>query len=441
MMNKSPTRAVRFAQNTFPTFVALAMLIALTGCGGGGGGASGTSGASPQTSATPPSASGTPTASAPVAVSTPVATVPQSTVPNVQPIVVTTTPTQTRNMLTTSVTICAPGTANCVTIDNVQVDTGSQGVRVLASQLPASLALSAVSATTSAGATNRISAECSVFGTGFTWGAVRTADVRMAGQLAAGVSIQVIGDATVPTVPADCAASGLPMMTPSTLRVNGILGIGLFSVDCGGACITSALPRWYYGCDVAGACASTTQPLDQQVANPVSRFALDNNGVVIDLPAVGPNGAPAVNGSMIFGIGTQANNTLGSATVLKANSITGYVTTSLNGQPYSQSFIDSGSNGLFFPSTTLTRCGFWWCPASTQSLTATLTGTDGASASPAFSIANAQSLFATQNYAFDNLGGPSNAFDWGLPFFYGRRVYTAIESRLTSAGRGPYYAF
>lgn len=344
-------------------------------------------------------------------------------------------------MLTTSVTVCAPGTSNCVTIDNVQVDTGSQGFRVLASQLPASLALPAVLATASAGTVNGVSGECGVFGTGYTWGAVRTADIRMAGQLAPSLSIQVIADPSMPTVPADCAASGLPMMTPAALRVNGILGVGLFSADCGGGCIASALPRWYYACDTTGSCVSSTQPLDQQVTNPISRFALDNNGVVIDLPMVGPSGQATVYGSMIFGIGTQANNTLGSATVLKANTTTGYVTTSLNGQPYSQSFIDSGSNGLFFPSTTLTRCGVWWCPASTQSLSATLTGVNGATASPDFSIANAQTLFATNNYAFNNLGGPSSAFDWGLPFFFGRRIYTAIESRLTSAGNGPYYAF
>ncbi|MEP9322731.1 DUF3443 family protein [Paraburkholderia phymatum] len=422
--------------------IVLAVPLALEGCGGGNSSdTSSSAGTSSPTTPASPAASGTPTASAPVADSATAATVPQSTTPNVHAITVASTPTQTRNLLTTSVTICAPASTNCVTIDNVQVDTGSQGLRVLASQLPASVALPAVSAATPAGTTNTISAECSVFGTGFTWGAVRTADVRMAGQLAAGISIQVIGDLTTPTVPSDCAASGLPMMTPSALRVNGILGIGLFSADCGGACTASAVPRWYYACDITGGCTSTTQPLGQQVTNPVSRFALDNNGVVIDLPAVGPNGAATVNGSMIFGIGTQANNMLGNATVLKANSITGYVTTALDGQLNSQSFIDSGSNGLFFPSTTLTRCGFWWCPTSTQMLTATLTGTDGASASRAFSIANAQTLFATQNYAFDNLGGPSSAFDWGLPFFFGRRVYTAIESRQTSAGRGPYYAF
>jgi len=423
----------------------MGVLVALPGCGGGGrnSGSSDTAGnSSPTTPASPgSSASGASTASAPVPASAPVATVPQSTIPNVQPIVVTSTPTQTRNMLTTSVTVCAPGTSNCVTIDNVQVDTGSQGLRVLASQLPASLALPAVPATTPSGMANGISGECGVFGTGYTWGAVRTADVRMAGQLAPSLSIQVIADPSVPTVPSDCAASGLPMMTPTALRVNGILGIGLFSADCGGGCIASALPRWYYACDTTGSCASSTQPLDQQITNPISRFALDNNGVAIDLPTVGPGGAATVYGSMIFGIGTQANNTLGSATVLKANTTTGYVTTSLNGQPYSQSFIDSGSNGLFFPSTTLTRCGVWWCPSSTQSLSATLTGVDGATASPDFSIANAQTLFATNNYAFNNLGGPSNAFDWGLPFFFGRRIYTAIESRLTSAGNGPYYAF
>ncbi|GJH00735.1 DUF3443 domain-containing protein [Paraburkholderia terrae] len=439
-MNNVRKGAVRFAQ---ATIVTLAALITLAGCGGGSSGTTNTAGNLPQSTPASPgvTASGAPSASAAAPASSPVATVPQSTIPNVHPVVVTSTPTQTRNMLTTSVTVCVPGTSNCATIDNVQVDTGSQGLRVLASQLPASLVLPGVPAPPPAGTANTLNGECSVFGTGFTWGAVRTADVRMAGQLAPGIAIQVIADPSVPTVPPDCAASGLPMMTPSTLRVNGILGVGLFSADCGGGCIASALPRWYYACDPAGACISTRQPLAQQVSNPISQFALDNNGIVIDLPAVGPNGAATLNGSMIFGIGTQANNTLGSATVLKANTTSGYVTTSLDGQPYSQSFFDSGSNGLFFPSTTLARCGFWWCPASTQSLTATVTGTNGASASPAFSIANAQTLFATQNYAFNNLGGPSNAFDWGLPFFFGRRVYTAIESRLTSAGKGPFYAF
>jgi hypothetical protein len=69
-------------------------------------------------------------------------------------------------------------------------------------------------------------------------------------------------------------------------------------------------------------------------------------------------------------------------------------------------------------------------------------GTDGASNTVSFSIGNSTALFASSNNAFDNLAGiASNSFGWGLPFFFGRRVYTAIASRATSAGPGPYYAF
>src|SRR5581483_9230831 len=39
----------------------------------------------------------------------------------------------------TSVTICAPGTSNCQTVDGVLVDTGSSGLRVLSSALSLNL--------------------------------------------------------------------------------------------------------------------------------------------------------------------------------------------------------------------------------------------------------------------------------------------------------------
>jgi len=32
-------------------------------------------------------------------------------------------------------------------------------------------------------------------------------------------------------------------------------------------------------------------------------------------------------------------------------------------------------------------------------------------------------------------------FDWGLPFFYGRNVYAAIEQQSTPGGVGPYFAY
>jgi hypothetical protein len=32
-------------------------------------------------------------------------------------------------------------------------------------------------------------------------------------------------------------------------------------------------------------------------------------------------------------------------------------------------------------------------------------------------------------------------FDWGLPFFYGRSVFTAIEGQAAGSAVGPYYAY
>ncbi|WP_025598831.1 DUF3443 domain-containing protein [Burkholderia sp. WSM2230] len=418
-----------------PLCALLLVCAALAACGGAGGGGSAPTAA---TGASAPSgAASAPAASAPLASSAPASTsVAQSNTPNVQPIVVHTAPHLTRNMLTTSVTLCQPGTDKCATIDNIQVDTGSHGLRILASALPTSLSLAAVP---SGGG---VSGECAVFGGGYAWGAVRSADVRMAGQLAAAIPIQLIADPSVPSVPSDCAGSGPSMLTLDTLRANGILGVGVFAADCGGACANAALPRWYYSCDASGACLPSAQPLAQQVVNPVSRFALDNNGVVIDLPAIPDSGAVSVSGSMIFGIDTQANNTLGSVGVLKGSPQTGYVSTTQNGQLYTQSYLDTGSNGLFYRDTQLPQCGYWYCPASTQTASATITGTNGASNTVTYAVGNSRVLFASENNAFDNLAGPAaSSFGWGLPFFFGRRVYTAIASRVTSAGPGPYYAF
>jgi hypothetical protein len=414
--------------------LALVSVTTLVACGGGGGG--GDSSVAQQPAATAPGAA---PVSAPPAVAP---SIPQSTTPNVQPIAINALPTRVRNMLTTSVTLCVPATTQCATIDNVQVDTGSQGLRLLASALPAALALPAVAGAGGTTGAGTVSGECGVFGTGYTWGAVRTADIRMAGQVAAALPIQVIADPALPNVPADCASAGPSMMSAATLHVNGILGVGLFAADCGSACTRNALPRWYYTCDMSGACTPSSQPLASQVTNPVAAFAENNNGVIIELPAVPDDGAQTITGQMIFGIGTQANNTLGGATVLRANPQTGYVVTAVDGQTWSRSFIDSGSNGMFFASTTLVQCGLWYCPPVATTQTATMTGTDGAAMTLSFPIANAQMLFATSNNAFDNLAGASSTmFDWGLPFFFGRRIYTAIEARPTAAGNGPYYAF
>ena len=74
-------------------------------------------------------------------------------------------------------------------------------------------------------------------------------------------------------------------------------------------------------------------------------------------------------------------------------------------------------------------------------------GTNGASAAAAFSVANADAL---QNNgptftAFSNLAAVNSAdnlsVDLGLPFFFGRSIFTAIENKQTPRGTGPYVAF
>lgn len=428
-----PTRASGIAQ-----CFAFVLLASLASCGGGGGGGSSAAGASAATPASAPVAASAPALASPAPPASTSNTVPQSTTPNVLAVTVGATPTSTRNMLMASVTLCVPGTTTCATVDDVQVDTGSQGLRLLASALPAGFALPAVPA----GAGADIAGECSAFGTGYTWGAVRRADVKLAGEVAASLPVQLIADPGVPAAPSGCSGLGLAMDSPTTLRSNGILGVGPFSADCGAACVNAAQASWYYTCPASG-CTASAQPLAQQVSNPVAGFATDNNGVLIDLPAVADSGASAVSGSLIFGIGSQANNALGSATVLRANTVTGYVkTTTSDGSVYPLSYVDSGSNALDFNSSTLTRCGLWYCPSSPAGFGATLAGTDGVSASVSYSVASEQTLVGTGNWAFNNLAAyNANAFGWGLPFFFGRRIFTAIEAQVTPAGAGPFFAF
>jgi hypothetical protein len=89
----------------------------------------------------------------------------------------------------------------------------------------------------------------------------------------------------------------------------------------------------------------------------------------------------------------------------------------------------------------------FYCPSKTSSFTAQNVGQNGTSGTAAFSIANAEQLFSTDNAAFSDLGGPNTGafssafFEWGVPFFFGREVFVAIEGAQTPAGKEPYRAY
>lgn len=177
---------------------------------------------------------------------------------------------------------------------------------------------------------------------------------------------------------------------------------------------------------------------------------LDNNGVIVQLPSVLPDGYPSVDGSLVLGIGTQSNNIPSGVTAYPASQV-GRFTTTFNGTLYS-GFIDSGSNGLFFapPSTSpIPNCRSltdWFCPSSTISLSATNKGASGSpSGDVLFQIGNFESLLILNpsNNVFADIGGnfPGGFFDWGLPFHFGRNVFVGLEGKGSSLGTGPYWAY
>jgi len=332
----------------------------------------------------------------------------------------------TPNMPFVSVTVCEPGTYTCKTIDNIQLDTGSSGLRIFASTVK-SLNLGFHSPTVYT---------CATFGTGDSWGTVQLGDIRMAGELASSMAIQVIDDSNNTVIPSGCSTGP---STPAALGSNGIMGVSTILYD---------QTLYFSSCTptVAGYC-QISPPLNYQIQNPIAAFAVNNNGLLIRLPQISTMGATSVTGTVIFGIDTQANNSSNGANFIPVNS-NGYFTTIFNGITYPQSFIDSGSTYLVFSSNELPICdgGAFYCPTSTKTYTATMALKNNAISTVSFSVANAYSLGSTY-YAFNNLAGPliatlgNQTFDWGLPFFFGRTVYVGISGKTSNAGTGPYFAY
>jgi hypothetical protein len=260
----------------------------------------------------------------------------------------------------------------------------------------------------------------------------------------------------------------------------------------------------YYVCPdaLAANCQPAAISGTQQVQNPVAHFVPDDgnpqhddNGTIIMLPDLSPIGAGVAKGSLVFGIGTRSNNqiasgaktiyadanpyiattTVGStATSTPAASCTPsatttctsnpsylYFTTAIGSSSYPDSYIDSGSNAYFFTDASIAHScsnstwsdttGGWYCPpgGTPVARSATLNDWLGNTAAANFTIANSDLLFSTSSIAFNNLGGSLGSsaprapqtFVWGLPFFYGRSVYTSIWGQQLSTKQGPWNAF
>ena len=336
-----------------------------------------------------------------------------------------------------SIQICNPLNNSCQTIDNVLVDTGSYGLRLLKSAVTIALTQSTING-------NPL-AECTQFVSGYMWGGIYAADISLGNQKAMAVPIQLV-DGAYAQIPASCASSGVAIHTTTALGANGILGVGSFQEDCGSRCVDPNQnpnpPNRYFTCNTLN-CTATYVPLANQVVNPVAKLAANNNGVVIDLPSVNTDGQVNTVGRLIFGIGTSTNNQLNGETSFPLDAY-GYLRTTYNGTAYAISYIDSGSNGYFFNDAGLTRCTVstsFYCPNPTITKTATIgSNTTSVSKTVTFNVGSSDTK-PSNRYVLPDLAGPGSGFAWGLPFFYGRKVFVSISGKTANGTTTPFIAF
>jgi hypothetical protein len=414
--------------NAYGRIIALGILtLSLVSCGGGGGGSNTTSAPPPTTSTLTSTAS---------------ASLPSSTLaPNQLAVTVeqdtSLSAYQTVNLPYVSVKICASAT-NCTTVNHVVVDTGSYGLRVLQSALPAGFSSSLTPEMANG---SSYVAECVSFLDGFMWGRVVTATVQLNGETASSLPVQIVGDTAVPgisssSIPSTCTGTGTGLPDESNLAGiggNGILGVGLFTND----------NQLYYTCP-NGSCALYSPT--QQVSNPVPDFPVDNNGVILQMPAVPNGGAVTATGVLTFGVGTETDNSTSGLQWLAADSY-GNITVTLQSTTYNSSFIDSGSNFYYVPliNNVPTDSNGNYTPASLTTYPLLLTpntGTGSAISQSMLVVNPAQIPSASLAIDDVDIDVPSNtSADIGMPFFYGKSLAFLINGASINSGAltGPQY--
>jgi len=366
-----------------------------------------------------------------------------------------------------SVQICnTGGTTNCATIPNVQLDTGSSGLRILAS----ASGVSGLSLTSVKGVDGTPVYECFEYASGnYLWGPVVQAGVSMAGETATNVPVQLIANSNAPSS-VTCAAGGNNLNTTAALQANGILGIGPALEDCGLLCTTSPVLPYYWLCPSSINCTSpAVVPVATQVSNPVAFFNSDNNGVMLTMNSVAAGGAPLASGTLYFGIGTQTDNALGTGVkpyALSSTVFSGQLYTSIkavyNNVTY-PAYVDSAEYLNFFldpvavaaapAGAGIVDCpvntGFY-CTSASVNLPFTVQDANSNSAAANITVGNGATLLSSavgqggSNTAFSNLAGgqvlTNDEVILGMPFFYGRTIYVGITGQTPPTGVPTSYA-
>lgn len=427
----------------FNTLFALVILMQLASCGGGGGGGSNgnTTGAYSGTGS-----SSTTDISGSTVQDVSACHASASGLANVVPICVDAGPNPSSvgvaNEAFVTVQLCVPGsTSQCVVIDHVLVDTGSTGLRVAVEALHSTpLALPAVTA-----GNGRAVAECYLFVSGWIWGSVNKADVYIGGLVARNVPVHMVGQGSNNpglggnAFPNSTACSSQPNVgrdvgSVAGLGANGILGLSNPDHDCDGAnCDVVASNNQYFTC-ASNVCTSTTMATSGQPSHLglyLNDFA---DGVIVSMSSLSGTSASSLQGTLSFGIG----NIPSTAHQLVLDS-QGHFNVSYDGTSYTQAYLDSGSNALYFNSSVhaISRCpspnNDFYCPSSPLQISAMNSDSNGHNNTVTLTINNFDNVVNATTYVAAGIAGPWSGvgttpdavFDWGFPFFIGRTVYVA----------------
>lgn len=338
-----------------------------------------------------------------------------------------------------TVTLCVPGTDTCQTIDHVLLDTGSDGLRVPASILKNAAMYPQLMLD------NQPLYTCANYAAGYDFGSMNLTDVVWGGETAKSVPFQIIDDSQPQVgIPASCDATG-SYFDFIAAGQNAIIGVrnSVFDADTNYTCVN-------------GTCNPVTNlPESMLIASPVIRMPVDNNGVLLQFPNIPANGATSFTGTLTFGINTQSNNTV------KSNVNLLYTRDSLFNASYNntnyQGTFDSGTPFIIFSDNTLPLCtgefeGFY-CPSSPMQINAVFTSYDGRNqvnssyplANPAIYWGNAIAGNTLLPYAGAPCAGcesfADSIFLWGLPYFYGKTVYSIFPGAMVNGESAPALGF
>lgn len=345
-----------------------------------------------------------------------------------------------QNVIYVPVTICAPGTNNCVNI-TVQLDTGSVGLRVNPSYLTA-LNLPVISEQS-----NHI-AECIKYGGGATavFGPIATVDLKMGNITAHNTNIQIL-DANyfANEAPPSSCCSGSACNYFISGGSGGIMGtLPLVDDAINNGYVT------YSGTPGSGSWVGTSVATEHRVQNPITMLDTHNNGYSIQIPEMSGPGALPTQSYMILGIGTAAHNTPATTiTPLPLNPGNGQFLTTLNGQT-SGSVFDTGVPWIQIPPSasvpelvqcTLGSFGFY-CPTSPLTMSATLSGYTG---TPSVNFQFQVKDVRTSTTTFPSAAVPFFAtpvgegfISWAFPIFIGRTIYFGMQGQTIWGTPGPF---